>query len=174
MNILGEMACWVMGYVLRIEKLMNNLLLTSSIAKKQVTSRVLLCVLHDSYCMLWESLSRRINKRGTYGINIITIDFVKASVYNREILDMKKMFQLSAFKFQWHRISVEFILLYVLAKQYMVRICFVLCNQNVLRTKNTWLQLVSVHHVAGYTDIVQCDSIFCSWAKEKKSQANFP
>ena len=121
MNILGEMACWVMGYVLCIEKLMNNLLLTSSIAKKQVTSRVLLCVLHDSYCMLWESLSRIINKRGTYGINIITIDFVKASVYNREILDMKKLFQLlSAFKFQWHRISVEFILLCVLAKQYMV------------------------------------------------------
>ena len=78
-----------MGYVLHIEKLMNN-----SIAKKQVTSRVLLCVLLDSYCMLWESLSRRINKRGTYGINIITIDFVKASVYNREIVDMKKMFQL--------------------------------------------------------------------------------
>ena len=45
---------------------------------------------------------------------------------------------------------------------------------NVLWTKNTWLQLVSVHHVAGYTDIGQCDSIFCSWAKEKKSQANFP
>lgn len=127
MNILGEMACWVMGYVLRIEKLMNNLLLTSSIAKKQVTSRVLLCVLHDCYCMLWESLSRIINKRGTYGINIITIDFVKASVYNREILDMKKLFQLlSAFKFQWHRISVEFILLYVLAKQYMV--CALLCS----------------------------------------------
>ena len=120
MNILREMACWVMGYVLRIEKLMNNLLLTSSIAKKRVTSHVLLCVLHDSYCMLWESLRRRISKRGTYGINIITIDFVKASVYNREILDMKKVFQLSAFKFQWHRISVEFILLYVLAKQYMV------------------------------------------------------
>lgn len=95
-----------MGYVLRIEKLMNNLLLTSSIAKKQVTSSVLLYVLHDSYCLLWESLSRIINKRETYGINIITIDFVKASVYNREILDMKKMFQLSAFKFQWHRISV--------------------------------------------------------------------
>lgn len=52
MNILGEMAFWVMGYVLRIEKLMNNLLLTSSISKKQVTSHVLLCMLHDSYCML--------------------------------------------------------------------------------------------------------------------------